>query len=149
MPETNTKRLEVFCDGGARGNPGLGGAACVIRDPAGKKRFLCGKYLGWTTNNKAEYEAVKLALQVIADSFEGQVDIDFFLDSNLVASQLSGLFKVKNSALRDIVFEIRTLEVSFGKVYYRHVPRADNAQADKLVNKVIDGKKDFREITSE
>jgi len=150
MPEINKKRLEVFCDGGARGNPGPGGAACVIRDPAGKKRFLCGKYLGWVTNNQAEYEAVKLSLSVIHDNFDdAEVDIYFFLDSNLVVNQLSGLFKVKNPDLRNILFEIRTLEVSFGRVYYKRIPREENREADKLVNKVMDEKRDFREKISD
>lgn len=141
----NSKSLKVFCDGGARGNPGPGAAACTITDSAGKKRFLCGKYLSWATNNQAEYEAVRLSLEVIRENYKNRVDVDFFLDSNLVVNQLSGLFKVKNAALRSILFEIRILEGSLGKVYYRRIPREENEEADRLVNKAIDERKDFRE----
>ncbi|OGY24081.1 MAG: hypothetical protein A2172_00870 [Candidatus Woykebacteria bacterium RBG_13_40_15] len=144
----NNRSLKVFCDGGARGNPGPGAAACIITDPAGKKRFLCGKYLSWATNNQAEYGAVRLALKVIKENYKKRVDVNFFLDSDLVVNQLSGLFKVKNAALRSILFEIRTMEVSLGKVYYKRVPREENEEADRLVNKVIDEKKDLRETAS-
>jgi ribonuclease HI len=140
--------LVVFCDGGARGNPGPAAAACVVEDRAGKKRYLCGKYLGEATNNQAEYAAVDLALEVIKENYQDKQDVAFFLDSTLVANQLSGLYKVKNPSLRDLIFKIRQLESYLGEVYYQYVSREDNTEADGLVNRVLDKKKGFLEILS-
>ena len=136
--------LAVFCDGGARGNPGPGAAGCVIMDVAENTRLLCGKYLGTVTNNQAEYAAVQLALQTIRDSYKNREKINFFLDSKLVVNQLSGLYKVKNPDLRKIVFKIRQLESAFKQVYYQHIGREKNVEADSLVNKAIDEKRDFK-----
>ncbi len=139
------EKLIVFCDGGARGNPGPAASGCVIKNSAGKTRFLCGKYLGETTNNQAEYQAVKLALEVIKSNFEGKLELDFFLDSELVVKQLSGLYKIKNHQLRRLVEEIRNLEKFFGRISYQHIRREKNSLADSLVNKAIDLKSEFLE----
>ncbi len=140
--------LRVYCDGGARGNPGPGGAGCVIKDAAGKRRLLCGKYLGLATNNQAEYAAVELALTQIKKHFGSVPKIHFFLDSKLVANQLSGLYKVKNPNLREQVMRIRELESSFVEIYYQHISRSENAEADALVNKAIDEKSDFEKASA-
>lgn len=138
--------LLVHCDGGARGNPGPGGAGCVIEEIAGKKRLLCGKYLGKVTNNQAEYAAVELALVKIKENFSEVGKIRFYLDSTLVVNQLNGLYKVKNPELRNQVLRIRGLESGLGEVYYQHVSRDKNVQADLLVNKAIDARKSFQEL---
>lgn len=142
----NIAELLVHCDGGARGNPGPGGAACVIEDVVGKKRLLCGKYLGKVTNNQAEYAAVELALLKIKENFSATRKIRFFLDSTLVVNQLNGLFKVKNPGLRDQILRIRGLEGVFAEVYYQYVSRDKNTQADSLVNKAINDRKMFQEF---
>ena len=141
----DAKELFIFCDGGARGNPGPAAAACVFKDKAGNPRFLCGKYLGITTNNQAEYAAVKLALEVVKEQFHQTKCIKFFLDSKLVANQLAGLYKVKDASLREIFFQIRELESRLEEVYYQHVSRGENEEADRLVNKAIDQRKDFQQ----
>ena len=146
MKTENT--LLVFCDGGARGNPGPAAAACVIEDRAGKKRYLCGKYLGEATNNQAEYAAVCLALEAIKESYQDKKETIFFLDSSLVVNQLAGLYKVKNSSLRDLIFKIRQLESYLGEVYYQYVSREENREADSLVNKVLNEGRDFHKILS-
>lgn len=138
--------LLVFCDGGARGNPGPAAAACVITDRAGKKRYLCGKYLGVATNNQAEYAAVDLALGVIKENYQAKKKITLFLDSKLVANQLAGLYKVKNPSFRDLIFKIRQLESLQGEVYYQYVSREQNKEADMLVNKVLNEGRDFHKI---
>lgn len=138
------EELVVFCDGGARGNPGPGAAGWVVKDEAGNPRFLCGKYLGVTTNNQAEYAAVKLALETIKKNFKMVKTIKFFLDSKLVVNQLSGIYKVKNPYLREVIFQIRQLESYFGEVYYQHVSREENNEADTLVNKILDEEHDFQ-----
>jgi ribonuclease HI len=136
--------LSAFCDGGARGNPGPGAAGCVIKAPAENMRVLCGKYLGVVTNNQAEYAAVELGLNAIKETFKEKRKINFFLDSKLVVSQLNGLYKVKNPSLRDTVLRIHALENLVGEVYYHHVSREKNQEADGLVNNSIDRKQDFR-----
>ena len=71
------------------------------------------------------------------ESHNGQ-DLKFYLDSLLVASQLNGVYKVKNAQLRELLFQIRELESQFNQIIYKHVPRAQNRQADKLVNIALD-----------
>jgi len=137
------KALRVFCDGGARGNPGPGAAGYAIEVPAENVRYLCGKYLGVVTNNQAEYAAVKLALEKIRDKIQGKAPITFFLDSLLVVNQLNGFFRVKNPVLAESVLKIRSLEGSLGLVSYKHVVREKNKLADSLVNRVLDEKRDF------
>ena len=141
----SSEELVVHCDGGARGNPGPGGAGCVIEEAAGKKRLLCGKYLGKVTNNQAEYAAVELALNKIKDNFTKVRKIRFFLDSALVVNQLNGLFKAKNPDLINRLLKIRQLERPFGEIYYQHISRDHNAQADSLVNRAIDDQRSFQE----
>jgi len=141
----SSEELVVHCDGGARGNPGPGGAGCVIEEAAGKKRLLCGKYLGRVTNNQAEYAAVELAFNKIRDNFTKVRKIRFFLDSALVVNQLNGLFKAKNPGLLNQLLKIRGLERPFGEIYYQHISRDHNTQADSLVNRAIDGRKSFQE----
>jgi len=143
----NEEELLVFCDGGARGNPGPGAAGFVIEKAAGKERLLCGKYLGRVTNNRAEYAAVELALVKIKENFAPVKKIRFLLDSKLVVNQLNGLFKVKNPELRTLVFRVRELEASLGEVYYQHIKRSENWEADSLVNKVLDERADFPETS--
>jgi len=138
--------LSSFCDGGSRGNPGPAAAACIIEDPAEKKRVLCGKYLGIATNNQAEYEAVKLALETITKNYHTKVDVKFFLDSDLVVNQLNGFYKVKNPILREIILKIRKLESLLGEVYYQHINREANSKADDLVNRTINLKRDFLQV---
>lgn len=134
----------AHCDGGARGNPGPGGAGWVIESTAENTRFLCGKFLGHVTNNQAEYTAIELALTTILENFSGENRVNFFLDSNLAVNQLNGLFKVKNSRLREIILRIHTLEATVGEVYYQHIRREKNWEADRQVNKAIDTKTEFK-----
>jgi ribonuclease HI len=137
------RELLVYCDGGSRGNPGPGAAGCVVKDSAGNERLLCGKYLGRVTNNQAEYSAVELALTKIKKHFRSVSKIHFLLDSKLVANQLGGLYKIKDPQLRETAMRVRGLEASFGETYYQHIGRSENIQADALVNKVLDERRDF------
>ena len=135
------EKLTVFTDGGARGNPGPSACAAVIRDPAGNTRLMCGKYLGKTTNNVAEYQGVILAYEEILKipnlNFSN-VLLRFNLDSNLVVNQLNGLFKVKDENIRQLVVKIRELESGFTNIQYKYIPREKNKLADSVVNKTLD-----------
>lgn len=137
--------LNIFCDGGARGNPGPAAWAFIVYSD--KNRILAQKNekMGFATNNVAEYTAVVKALEWLRDNREklntGFVPrkIIFSLDSNLVVSQLNGVYKIKNSKLREIIVHIREIERSIGgEIIYRHIPREKNSAADKLVNLALD-----------
>jgi ribonuclease HI len=135
-------QFNVFCDGGARGNPGPAATGFLIKDQRGKILEKTGKFLGQTTNNVAEYQAVIEALKWLSQSsvinHQSSV-INFFLDSRLVVNQLNGLFKIKNGKLRELVVEIRQLEQRVGgNVSYQFIKREKNQEADQLVNQVLD-----------
>lgn len=145
-------KLIIHTDGGARGNPGPAAVGVVIekqqetRDNKQETITLCkfGKRIGETTNNVAEYTAVIEALAYLRNNPIIQLSnnpiIQFYLDSNLVVQQLSGVFKVKDSHLRKLFFDVRMLEHEVGGVVsYTYVPREQNRRADFLVNQALDG----------
>lgn len=136
------KFLEIFTDGGARGNPGPAAVGYVVKDEKGKVLAEKGEYLGKATNNIAEYQAVVKALEWLKANQEIVSDrerINFFIDSQLVVNQLNGLFKVKNAGLRNSVVEVRQLEREVrSPIHYQHVSREKNKEADSLVNQVLD-----------
>lgn len=128
--------IDVFCDGGARGNPGPAAWGFVIKKDGITIKEI-GGYIGIATNNVAEYTAVVEALTYLKEQFRGS-DLQFHVDSQLVASQLSGIFKVKNPTIRELVFKVRTLENDFARITYMHIPREQNTQADRQVNIALD-----------
>lgn len=137
------KSLFIFTDGGASGNPGPAAIGFVIKDEIGKTIFETGKPIGRATNNVAEYSAVIEALKWIKNNLQftcpagrrAIYNLQFFLDSKLVVSQLNGLFKIKNSNLRNLIIEVRTLEKEIGaNIFYHFIPREKNRRADFLVH---------------
>ena len=130
--------IDVFCDGGARGNPGPAAWGFVIKKDGQIIKEDCG-YIGIATNNIAEYTALVKALQWLGKEYKNR-NLIIYLDSQLVVSQLSGLYKVKNANLRELIFQIRQTESYFGEISYRHIPRNLNKNADKLVNRALDEK---------
>lgn len=128
--------LTVFCDGGARGNPGPAAFGFVVKDK--QKILKKGKgYIGEATNNFAEYTAILEAFKYLDAFYKGK-NLDFYLDSLLAVSQLNGIYKVKNANIREFLVKIRELETEFGQIRYNHVPREQNKEADALVNEVLD-----------
>lgn len=135
--------IKVFTDGGARGNPGPAGIGVYIVDENNKKICGFGKKIGIATNNTAEYKAVVAALSYLLEHREAIKDkkISFFLDSKLVCSQITGLFKVKDSNLRALLFLVREKEGELGiSVSYSYIPREENREADQLMNMALDNK---------
>ncbi|NUM25298.1 MAG: ribonuclease HI family protein [Candidatus Buchananbacteria bacterium] len=124
----------IHTDGGARGNPGPAGIGVVIEINGQTHHFK--KFIGETTNNQAEYQAVILALEKAKEL--GVEEIDLFLDSELVQQQLVQKYKVKNVDLAPLFVKVWNLAMGFKKVRYTHVRRADNKAADRLVNEVLD-----------
>ena len=130
--------LLVYCDGGARGNPGPAAAAIVV-EKDGKVIHKESKYLGRGTNNEAEYSGAILGLEWVSKNITGAEKITFILDSQLVANQLSGKFKVKNENLRNRYFTAKALEKNISaEINYESVSRDRNKIADFLVNKELD-----------
>lgn len=133
-------KLIIYTDGGARGNPGLGAAAFVIKDTNGQILQKDGTFLGVATNNEAEYQAVMEAFLRVRDNFQKQLplEVEVRADSKLVVEQLSGNFKVKNSRIKALFDQVKNLQNEVGQVSYTYIPRAENFLADELVNQILD-----------
>ena len=134
-------KITIHTDGGARSNPGPAAIGVIIEgDLVGKKEY--GEYIGEATNNEAEYKAVIFAFkklkQLIGSGKCKEVSIQFLIDSELVVKQLNGEYKVKESGIKGFFLEIWNLKTDFGKVYFSHIPREENKEADRVVNQVLD-----------
>lgn len=133
------KSYSLYSDGACRGNPGEGGAGAVILDAEGKVVWEGKEYLGHCTNNIAEYKALILGLKGALAS--GCKKLNVFLDSELLARQIDGSYRIKNENLKLLMQEVRSLLSFFDTVQVKHVLRSKNAQADKLANLAIDAHK--------
>lgn len=133
---TKTTEVKLFTDGGSRGNPGPSASGFVLLNMEDKVLVERGVYLGVTTNNQAEYQALKLGLEE-ALSY-GAHTVHIFMDSMLVVNQMKGVFKVKNRDLWPIHDAIKALTDRFERVSFQHVPREFNKLADIEVNKALD-----------
>jgi ribonuclease HI len=129
-------RVTVHVDGGARGNPGPAAAAAVITAPDGEVLDEAMEVLGEQTNNVAEYRGVLLGLRRARDL--GATEVDVVNDSELVARQLTGAYKVKHAAMKPLHAEALQELAGFDRWSVRTVRRADNAHADALVNQALD-----------
>ena len=132
----------LYADGGARGNPGHAGAGAVAFDHLGKRIVEVSDYLGETTNNVAEYEALLRGLRALLAEVgeEGVVrGVSVYMDSELIIKQLRGVYKVKHPNLIPRYMEVRNLIArSFPKITFTHVRREQNADADALANRAMD-----------
>jgi ribonuclease HI len=143
---TLIKEVKAYTDGGSRGNPGPSATGFIIADMDGKTILSGGEYLGITTNNQAEYQAVKLALEKAKSM--GANTVHVMLDSLLVANQMNGIYKIRNRDLWPIHQSIKELKDGFNKVSFTHIPRELNRLADEQVNIILD-KQDKSGIESE
>jgi ribonuclease HI len=146
--KTSTKITEVklYTDGGSRGNPGPSACAFVLLDKEDHLVEQDGVYLGITTNNQAEYQAVKFGLKCAQN--RGSKTVHVFMDSLLVVNQMIGVYKIRNRDLWPIHQEIVRLIGQFEKVSFTHIPREMNKLADQQVNSIIDAQ-DMSGISSE
>jgi ribonuclease HI len=133
-------KVIVHVDGGARGNPGPAAAACVITSPEGVLLGEHAQLLGTATNNVAEYRALLLGL---AKAWElGASEVEVIGDSELIAKQVNGLFKVKHEAMKPLYREAMAALEQFERWSIRTVPREQNEHADALVNVALDRARD-------
>jgi ribonuclease HI len=130
-------RLTVNFDGGSRGNPGPAAIGVVVRDSAGEVLEERGERIGEATNNVAEYRALLRGIELAAD--HGATELELVGDSELVVQQVDGKFKVKSAGLKPLHAEVKRALAPFGGWSIRHVRRAKNADADRLVNQALDG----------
>jgi ribonuclease HI len=129
-------KLVVHVDGGARGNPGPAAAAAVLSTPDGDVVDEAHEYLGVATNNVAEYRGLLLGLQRARAL--GADEVEVVNDSELVAKQVNGVYKVKHPDMRPLHAAALEALQSFARWSIRSVPRAENAAADALVNQALD-----------
>jgi len=129
-------RLVVHVDGGARGNPGPAGIAAVAYDEAGEALAERNEFIGEATNNVAEYRALLLGTRLAEEL--GAREFELVCDSQLVARQIGGQYKVKHAGLRPLYLEAMRALARFDGWSIRDVRREHNERADELVNAAID-----------
>lgn len=129
-------KVKLFADGGSRGNPGPSSSGYVIMDMNDTVLVDKGVYLGVTTNNQAEYTALKLGLEEALKL--GASEVEVYMDSMLVVNQMKGIFKIKNRDLWAVHDAIKQLIAQFKHVSFDHVPREFNKLADAAVNRATD-----------
>lgn len=138
----NMKKLIIYTDGGARGNPGPAAIGAVIKNQKGENIKKYSEAIGETTNNEAEYQAIIFALKKIKALFGKskvkQMEIEIRLDSELAASHLNHQYKIKEKNLQLLFLQVWNLMLDFKKVNFKAISREQNKEADKLVNQAID-----------
>ena len=138
-------RLLIHTDGGARGNPGPAGIGVVIQDEDDKVLAEIAEHIGERTNNYAEYAALIRALEECKKMFGAKlrgIQIEVRMDSELAVRQLSGLYKVKEPALKELFAAVVRMRLEDApNIVFTHVRREKNKRADELVNKAIDAAK--------
>ena len=133
---SSAERVVVHVDGGARGNPGPAAAAAVATAPDGEVVGERRLYIGEATNNVAEYRAVLLGLELARDL--GASDVEVVNDSELVAKQIGGQYKVKHAGLKPLYLDAMRALRAFERWHVRSVRRESNERADALVNQALD-----------
>lgn len=147
-------KISVWTDGGARGNPGPAAIGAVIeippsagrseptarRSPRGRKTY--NEYIGETTNNVAEYRAVIFALkkvrQLVGRGKLKNLQVDVNVDSELIARQLRGEYKVLEKDLQPLFMEVWNLKFDIPNLAFKEIHREENQEADQLVNEALD-----------
>ncbi len=129
--------VQLYADGGSRGNPGPSASGYVLLDMSGRIVLKAGEYLGVTTNNQAEYQALKIGLEHALHDYQTR-EVHVYMDSMLVINQMKNIFKIKNRDLWPVHNACLELVQKFDKVTFDHVPRELNKLADEEVNKAMD-----------
>ncbi|MBU0648837.1 ribonuclease HI family protein [Patescibacteria group bacterium] len=135
-----SKKVRIYTDGGARGNPGPAGIGAVLIElkdgEEGSTVKTISRYLGRATNNQAEYEAIVAGLEA-AKALKAE-EVEVISDSELVVRQCQGKYKVKDPELAKLFVKVWNLQQNFKKITFDHTLRAGNKEADALVNQAID-----------
>jgi ribonuclease HI len=129
-------KLMLHVDGGARGNPGPAAIGVVVSEPDGQTVTTFGAKIGEATNNVAEYRALLRGLELAAE--HGAREVHVINDSELIARQVTGVYKVKHPAMQELHRQALAALKEFDSWSIKSVPRAQNAEADALVNDALD-----------
>ncbi len=142
MYSRRMEKIVIYTDGGARGNPGPAGIGVSIKEEGGKVLKEFGEYIGPQTNNVAEYQALIRALEEAHKLFGKkllEMQVEVRMDSELIVRQMSGIYKVKEPALKLLFAQAAQIKMeSAPNLIFTHVRREKNARADELVNEAID-----------
>lgn len=131
--ERKVKRGTLYTDGASSGNPGESGIGIVLSVEG--KKFELSEYIGRSTNNVAEYTALIRGLQEARN--HGIDRIDIFLDSELLVKQIRGEYSVKSESLKPLFNRVSSILKTFRSYSIRHIPREENADADRLARRAI------------
>lgn len=130
-------KIITYTDGGARGNPGPAAIGVVVKKAeTGENLAAFGRYIGDTTNNQAEYQALVAALEE-AIRF-GATEVQCFLDSELIVKQMNRIYRVRDVNLQPHFLKIWNMAASLKHCTFTHIPREKNKEADAQVNKALD-----------
>lgn len=136
------KKITVYTDGGSRGNPGPAAIGVYVTDQEGVCLKEVKQTIGNSTNNFAEYQAVASALEALRGMYgkkSKEIEFTLKLDSELVKKQLNNEYQIKDPGLIPLFIEIHNTRVAnFPHLLLEHVPRAQNKEADRLVNEALD-----------
>jgi len=136
--------LIIHTDGGARGNPGPAAAGVVVRDAEdGQVVHQKGIFLGKATNNVAEYRGLLVGLEFAAGMKADEVTVKS--DSELLVKQMNGEYRVKNETLKVLFEQANDMVRAFDSCTFQHIPRGQNKEADRLVNRAINLKRDIED----
>lgn len=135
-------KVVIFSDGGSRNNPGPAAGGAIVFFDKEKRCLAAGNYYGKQTNNQAEYRALQDAVEIVEEYYRQidlmGVELNIFLDSELMVKQINGDYQVKNDGLKPLYIDLEKRLSKFGKTHVSHVKRAQNKQADAMVNAVLD-----------
>lgn len=136
-------KLIINTDGGSRGNPGPSAIGVIISSEQGVLKKY-GEAIGEGTNNEAEYQAVIFALKkaklLFGKNKAKEMEIEVRMDSELAVKQLNHQYKLKQEHIRDLFVQVWNLTMEFKSVVFKHIPREENREADRLVNEALDHK---------
>ena len=135
------KKIIIYTDGGSRGNPGPAAIGIVFCNEKGEIIKKYSEYLGETTNNEAEYQAVIFALNkfkaLFGKKLASQTEIELRSDSELLIKQLQGLYKILEPRIQLLFIAVWNLKLDFKKVKFKLISREKNKEADNLVNETL------------
>lgn len=142
-----TEEIQIFTDGGSRGNPGPAAIGCVIEQGSGPTNhgaliWEYGEYIGDTTNNQAEYRALICALEKAIELDHKRVQC--YLDSELLVKQLNREYRVKDAGLQSLYLTAYNLAQKFELIRFQHIRRELNKHADRMVNEALDRREQQR-----
>ena len=130
------KRVTIWVDGASRGNPGQAAIGVIIKDEQGKIITRISRRIGTTTNNQAEYSAIIVALEKVIES--GITHVEIKSDSELVVKQINGGYRVKKATLKPLYQQVKQSQGLLEGFAITHIPRRQNAAADRLANMALD-----------